>query len=239
MRHNLSLPPEASHWPSGEKAIEAIFSLTGPRRVTSRKFSGSQMRTVLSPEAVANRVPSGLQAQATILQPWPESSPINSLVPACQILTRLSAPPVATIKPSGWKAVDSTCWPWAAHRPLNPFLASHTTKSGPTPATIQRPIGLMEAGKGSIGTSRGWKMRISTKGKAVKTNMIRTATVSRYSGFVPVIRQRISHVAVSTAPARAPIQGESANCSSFCFSDVATVLRGASFGSSTKGSGWF
>src|SRR5215470_814746 len=72
----------------------------------------SQMRAVLSADAVTMRVPSGLKAAEVTWSLWPRRIAISVAVAASQMRAVLSHDAVTMRVPAGLKAAESTLLPW-------------------------------------------------------------------------------------------------------------------------------
>ena len=104
--------------PSGLKAAEYTASSWPRRTAISLAVAASQMRAVLSADAVTMREPSGLKAAELTASSWPRRTAISLAVAASQMRAVLSPDAVTMREPSGLKAADVTVssWPPRAKR---------------------------------------------------------------------------------------------------------------------------
>ena len=94
--------------PSGLKAAELHRSRVPRRTAISLPVAASQMRAVLSSDAVTMRVPSGLKAADVTTLSWPRRTAISVPVAASQIRAVWSLDAVTMRDPSGLKAAEFT-----------------------------------------------------------------------------------------------------------------------------------
>ena len=99
--------------PSGENAALSTLSSWPLRTAIALPVFASQIRVVLSSDAVTTRAPSGENAASTTLPSWPIRTAIGLPVFASQIRVVLSSDAVTTRAPSGEKAalLSASSWP--------------------------------------------------------------------------------------------------------------------------------